>query len=339
MGDSNPKDQDTRWLGFDLGGTKMLATVFDDDFHILGKKRRRTHGDEKRELGVDRIAQTIEQALQNAKVDVSQLRGIGVGCPGPVDLERGVVLEAVNLAWKDLNLRDALQAVFHCPVAVLNDVDAGVYGENQLGAARQSRTVLGIFPGTGIGGGCVYDGQIIRGRRSSAMEIGHVEVTRGGSLCGCGHRGCLETEASRLAISAEIAKAVYRGEAPYLARSAGTDISRIRSSTLADAIAAGDRVVERIVRKAAAQIGVAVANAVHLIAPDTVVLGGGLVEAMPQLFVAEVTQAANDRVMPSFVGSFQVVVAELGDYASAKGAAAWIRNMVRSGRVTGAEEA
>ena len=196
--------------------------------------------------------------------------------------------------------------------------------------------MLGIFPGTGIGGGCVYDGQIIRGRHTSAMEIGHVEVTPGGDLCGCGRRGCLETEASRLAISAEVAKAVFRGESPRLSQLTGTDLGKIRSSTLADAIAAGDRVVERIVRKAASQIGVAVANVVHLIAPDTVVLGGGMVEAMPDLFVAEVTLAAGNRVLPSFVGSFRVVVAELGDYASAKGAAAWIRNMVRSGRVAGA---
>ena len=136
---NDAKKQKGRWLGFDLGGTKMLAAVFDDDFHILGKKRRSTHGDETRELGVDRIAQTIDQALQSATVDRREVRGIGVGCPGPVDLDRGVVLEAVNLAWKDLHLRDALQDIYRCPVAVLNDVDAGVYGENQMGAARDAR--------------------------------------------------------------------------------------------------------------------------------------------------------------------------------------------------------
>jgi glucokinase len=220
-----------------------------------------------------------------------------------------------------------LEQEFHCPAMILNDVDAGVYGENQLGAAQKARTVLGIFPGTGIGGGCVYDGQIVRGRHISAMEIGHVEVTHDGNLCGCGRRGCLETEASRLAISAEIAKAAYRGETPFLREAAGTDISNIRSGVLADAIEKGDHVVEQIIRTAAYKIGIAVANVVHLICPDTVVLGGGLVEAMPKLFVQEVTEAANRRVMPSFVGSFQVVAAELGDYATVKGAAAWTRSV------------
>jgi glucokinase len=272
--------------------------------------------------------QTVNQALESAGLAADQLSGIGVGVPGPVDFERGIVLEAVNLGWKKVKLQKALESALHCPAMVLNDVDAGVYGENQLGAARHSRSVVGIFPGTGIGGGCVYDGQIVRGKHISAMEIGHIEVTHDGNLCGCGRRGCLETEASRLAISAEIAKAAYRGEAPFLRDKAGTDIANIRSGILADAIRNGDQVVEQILRTAAGKIGVAVANVIHLICPDTVVLGGGLVEAMPDLFVEEVLRAANDRVMPSFVDSFRVVPAELGDYATVKGAAAWTRAVV-----------
>jgi glucokinase len=132
-----------------------------------------------------------------------------------------------------------------------------------------------------------------------------------------------------LAISAEVAKAAYRGEAPYMRKRAGTDIANIRSGVLADAIRNGDRVVDEILRKAAQKIGVAVANVVHLVCPDTIVLGGGLVEAMPELFVQEVSQTAERRVMPSFVGSFTVVAAALGDYATVKGAAAWTRAMVR----------
>ncbi len=330
MGEKDSGKNRDHWVGFDLGGTKMLATVFDDQFNLLGRKRKRTRGEEGAKVGVDRIVQTISQALESAELDQDQLTGIGVGVPGPVDPERGIVLEAVNLGWEKVALREALENAFQCPAVILNDVDAGVFGENQLGAAQKARTVLGIFPGTGIGGGCVYDGQIVRGKNISAMEIGHIEVTHDGNLCGCGRRGCLETEASRLAISAEVAKAAYRGEAPFLRGKAGTDISDIRSGLLADAIANGDQAVEQIVRTAAYKIGIAVANVVHLLGPDTVVLGGGLVEAMPELFVQEVATAANNRVMPSFVDSFSVVAAKLGDYATVKGAAAWARTVVRS---------
>ncbi len=331
MGKQEEHDGDLHWAGFDLGGTKMLATIFDDAFQMLGRKRRRTRGEQGAEVGVDRIVQTVTQAIESAQLTPKQICGIGIGVPGPVDSQKGVVLEAVNLGWKNVKLQKALEEAFPFPATILNDVDAGVFGENQLGAARDARTVLGIFPGTGIGGGCVYDGQIVSGTHHSAMEIGHIEVLHDGNLCGCGRRGCLETEASRLAISAEIAKAAYRGQTPYLRKQVGTDISDIRSGVLADAVKNGDRVVEQIIRTAAFKIGIAVANVVHLMSPDTIVLGGGLVEAMPKLFVEEVFEAANNRVMPSFVGSFKVVAAELGDFATVKGAAAWTRSIVKKG--------
>jgi glucokinase len=221
-----------------------------------------------------------------------------------------------------------LESEFGVPVAVTNDVDAGVYGEYRFGAGRSAHTVLGIFPGTGIGGGCVLAGEIVRGSRSSCMEIGHIQVTRDGRLCGCGLRGCLETEASRLAIAAEVAAAAYRGETSKLQLEAGTDVAKIRSGMLADAIQAGDRVVESIVSKAAERLGTAVASIVHLLGPDVVVLGGGLVEAMPELFVRSVRQAANANVMASFVDSFRVEVAQLGDDATILGTAAWAQKRV-----------
>jgi glucokinase len=302
----------------------MMAAVFDAKFRTLARKRKRTKGHEGEEVGIGRIVQTVRGALEEAQLTPEQLTGIGVGCPGPVDLEKGVIREAVNLGWKNVPLRKILENEFQCAVEVLNDVDAGVYGENRFGAAEGARTVVGVFPGTGIGGGCVYDGSILRGKRISCMEVGHMRVRPDGRLCGCGQRGCLETEASRLAIAAEAAKAAYRGEAPNLLRLAGTNLSDIRSSTIADAIKAGDSVVETIVKDAASAIGEAVASLVHLIAPDVVVLGGGLVEAMPELFLRAVRERAVKSVMPSYADTFNVVAAKLGDDANVLGAAAWV---------------
>lgn len=307
----------------DLGGTKMLATVYDTNFKLLARKRRRTKGAEGTDSVTSRMIRTIRDALEEAKIEPGQVAGMGVGIPGPVDQEKGIVLEAVNLSWENVALAKLLGAEFDRPVVVLNDVDAGIYGEYRFGAAKSARTALGVFPGTGIGGGCVYDGQIIRGKRNSCMEIGHVSVMPNGRLCGCGLRGCLETEASRLAIAAEVAKAAYRGEAPTVLKKAGTTITNIRSGTLAEAIAAGDKVVEQIVRRAARILGTAVASSIHLLCPDVIVLGGGLVEAMPELYVECVASAAKKAVMPSFAESFTVVAAQLGDDASVLGCAAW----------------
>ena len=310
------------WVGFDLGGTKMFAGVFDPRFRLIAAERKRTRTDEGARSGVDRMIGLIHEALAAAKVTPRQLGGIGIGTPGPLDLDKGVLLFAPNLGWKDVPLRKRLQAEFGCAVAVANDVDAGTYGEYVGGAARGARSVLGVFPGTGIGGGFVYEGRLVRGKTQSCMEIGHMKVVPRGRLCGCGKRGCLETVASRLAISAEAAMAVYRGEAPVLARIAGTDLAKIRSRSLADAIKGGDKVVENIVRRAASFIGLAVANTVNLLAPDLVILGGGLIEAMPKLFLEEVRIAAGDQVMDAFRGTFKVVAAELGDNAAITGAAA-----------------
>jgi glucokinase len=216
-------------------------------------------------------------------------------------------------------------------------VDAGVYAEYRFGAGKGARCVLGVFPGTGIGGGCVYEGKIIRGRKNSCMEIGHIQVTLNGSICGCGRRGCLETEASRLAISAAAAQAAFRGEAPHLLAAVGTDVSLIRSGILAEAIKNGDTIIENIVRNAAELIGVAIGDVINLLAPDVVVLGGGLVEAMPKLFVDAVENAARNNCMPSFSKTFKTVAAKLGDDANVLGAAAWAEASATSAKEATAE--
>ena len=149
-------DKQKHWIGFDLGGTKMLAAVLDADFHLVSRQRKKTKGHEGSETGLERIAQTIQKALSDAELDEKQLGGIGVGCAGPLDLDKGIIHDAPNLGWQDVPVKEHLENVFHCPVQVVNDVDAGVFGEYCFGAAKDSRSVLGVFPGTGIGGGYVH---------------------------------------------------------------------------------------------------------------------------------------------------------------------------------------
>ena len=310
------------WLGFDLGGTKMMAKVFDAGFKATGSHKTKTKGAEGAKEVLGRIVETVRKALDDAHLKASDLGGIGVGCPGPLDLDRGVILEAPNLGWKNVTLKETLEKEFDCPAVIANDVDAGTYGEYRFGAAQKARAALGVFPGTGIGGAFIYEGRILRGRTSSCLEIGHVQVQPEGRVCGCGQRGCLETVASRLAISAEAAAAAYRGEAPHLLELAGTDLGSIKSGVLAKAIQAGDAVVERIVRNAAQHLGGAIAGAVNLLAPDVVVLGGGLVEAMPDLILGEVRRTVDARAMKTFSKGLKIVVAQLGDDATVLGAAA-----------------
>jgi glucokinase len=310
------------WIGFDLGGTKMVAAVVDKHFNIIATRRKKTKDGKSGSPSVSRVIETIEEALEAAHIKRNQLGAIGVGCPGVLDLDDGIVLQAPNIRWRNVPLRKHLEKAFGCPAIIANDVDAGTFGEYRFGAARGARCVLGVFPGTGIGGACIFEGKLIRGRINSCMEIGHIHMQPKGRLCGCGRRGCLETVASRLAISAEAAEAAYRGQAPHLMEAAGTDLGSIRSGALASAIELGDAAIEAIVRHAAKDLGIAVASVVNLLAPDMVVLGGGLMEAMPSLYLQEVRAAIKRQAMKPFTKFLKVVPAKLGDDAGVLGAAA-----------------
>lgn len=309
-------------IGFDLGGTKMLAVAYDREFNMLARARKKSRGNDGTESGLARMVETIEEALAKAGAAESSLISIGVGSPGPLNLDKGILLDAPNLGWQNAPIKKALEKRFKCPATIANDVDSGVYGEYRMGAGKGAHTVVGIFPGTGIGGGCVLGGRLVRGRTLSCMEVGHIPVQTDGPLCGCGQRGCLEAVSSRLAIAAASASAAFRGEAPHLLSEAGTDLGNIRSKVLARSIEAGDESVRRILMQAAGWIGQGAATLVNLLAPEVVILGGGLVEAIPDLFLKEVDRVANDRVMPSFRKTFKVKVAELGDDATVLGAAA-----------------
>lgn len=321
--DSASKKSRDCHIGFDLGGTKMLAGVFDADMKEIGRKRRRTKAFDGPEQGLERIFDSIHKALEKAERDVSDLRSIGLGCPGPLDLDKGIVKEAFNLRFFDVPLKQKLEDEFNCPAHILNDVDAGVYGEYRFGVAKDAHCVLGIFPGTGVGGGCVYKGELLRGRVSSCMEIGHVPVLPNGPLCVCGLRGCLEAIASRSAISAAAAQAALRGQAPQLMEDTGGDLAKIRSSALARSIEAGDDFVRQLVISSAEYVGIAAANFVNLLSPDVVVLGGGLVEAIPDEYVKAAEKAARKNALPSLRDSFKVRAAKLGDDSSLLGAFAW----------------
>ncbi len=319
----NNESTEKYWIGFDLGGTKMRAVLYDRNFKPLSKKRKGTKPFDGQDAGLARIRETIDTVLEEADVSASALAGIGVGAPGPLDPCSGILHDLPNLGWKNVKLKADLESAFKCGAVVINDVDAGVYGEYRYGSAKGANCVLGIFPGTGIGGGCVYRGEIIRGETMSCMEIGHIPVVPEGQLCGCGNRGCLETVASRMAIASAVAAAAYRGAAPTILESAGTDVSKIRSGLLRTAIEAGDISVERIVRNAARYLGVGLATAVNLLLPDRIILGGGLVESMPKLYVEEVSAALEQHVMPSFRNAYKLNESSLGDDATVLGAAAW----------------
>ncbi len=313
------------WVGFDLGGTKMLAAVMDDSLKIITRLKKKTKAAEGVAATIDRLIDLIFEALTEASITPAQLGGIGIGAPGMLDLRKGIILSAPNLGWEKVSLSAIVSKRFNCPVWVINDVDAGIFGEYQLGAAKNARCALGIFPGTGIGGGCVFNGTIFSGTLRSCMEIGHMIMVPEGPLCGCGQRGCLEALSGRMAIAAAAVIAIARGEAPKLAQLAGTDIAAVRSGTLAESIAGGDIIIENIVRTSAQWVGKALASMVNVLAPDVIILGGGLVEAMPILYKKEISDTVEKYVLGAYKQQYTIALASLGDDAVSLGAASFAR--------------
>ncbi|MDZ4861796.1 MAG: ROK family protein [Candidatus Hydrogenedentes bacterium] len=308
-------------VGLDIGGTKMMACVFDHKFKIIGRCRKKSKSgkDEKPE---DRIEKIVREAITDA--GEVPIRGIGVGSPGPLDPGTGVIIDTPNLGWKKFPLGQVLSDAFGVHVAVDNDVNLGTLGEWVFGKVKDCKNVVGLFPGTGIGGGIIVDGKLYHGASGSAGEVGHMTLEIDGPYCGCGKRGCFEALASRVAIASQIAALAARDDAPYILRNCGTDLGKIRSGVIAKAIDNGDKMVEGVVRKAAFYTGVAAANLINVLSPEALVLGGGLVEAMPNIYMEEVTTALKQHTMPFLLKFVRVMPAKLGDDAVAMGAAALI---------------
>ncbi len=314
------------WIGFDLGGTKMLACVLNEKFKIVATAKKSTNGTDGAVKGLKRVIGAIKEAIESAGYDKRGLQGIGIGCPGLVNPAKGVLLDAPNLGWRHVNLRRALHDAFGCPVAVLNDVDAGTYGEFVLGAGRGARSLLGVFPGTGLGSGFVYNGQLVRGKSISCMELGNIYLpgtSVGSSLFGA---VTLEDLTSRLALAAAGSVACFRGQAPDLAQQTAGNLREMRSKVLASSYRAGDEATIIALRNSIRFLGMGVAIVVNLLAPDHIVLGGGLTEELRSLYLNLLQEEVERYTMPDLVHGLKFTFAKLGSNAVATGAAAYLRD-------------
>lgn len=313
------------WIGFDLGGTKMLACVLDENYTLLGSARKTTNGSDGQIKGRKKIISAIQEAIAAAGVDPKGLQGIGIGCPGLVNPEKGILINAPNLGWKNMGLTGILKTAFKKPVAVLNDVDAGTFGEYKLGAGKGSRSLLGIFPGTGVGSGFVYDGKLVMGRSVSAMELGMIYVP--GTHLGSSLPGAVMIEdlTSRLAVASQAGVACYRGQLPELDKKTRGNLRDIRSKALSAAYTLGEPAALTIFRNSVAYLGMGIAAVINLLAPDHITLGGGLVEEMPQLYLTTLKDEVNRYALPGLTKGIKYSLAKLGGSAVAVGSVAWLR--------------
>lgn len=316
------------WIGIDLGGTKMLTGLLDGKFKVRAEEKVKVDVSKGAKNLLANIKESVNRVLEDGGVKAKQLGGIGIGCPGIIDTQKGKVVSSPNIPFlKGFNFAGKIGKMFHVPVRLENDVNTGLFGEHQFGAAKGYDHVVGIFVGTGIGGALIINGELYHGL-GAAGEIGHTLLDLNGPLCGCGQRGCLEAFTGRIAIASEAAVLAVKQQAPHLYDSIGGDISKIKSKVISKAIQEGDEPLKELIRYKSQILGRAMANVVNLLNPEMIVLGGGVVEAMPKLIVNEARQAMLARAMKPMGKQVKVVEAKLGDHAIVKGAAKLIFDYV-----------
>jgi glucokinase len=317
--------------GIDLGGTKIQAAVVDESGQVVGQSRHPTPTTGGPPDVAAVLATAIRQAAEQAGVETSALEGIGIGSPGKVDNDAGTVTGAKNLPdWGgSFNLREALEASCGTAIAVGNDVQVATDAEFELGAGKPYQSLLGVFWGTGVGGGIVLDGKPWLGR-DAAGEIGHVCVRIGGALCPCGREGCMEAYAGRYAMELRARKEVDRGEKTVLFKiMEERGRTRLTSGVWSRALDRDDALAHRLMDRAIKALGAGVASTLNILDVEAVIIGGGLGLRLGEPYVEKIREA----MMPHLFANERppaVELAQLGDLGGAIGASLLVRTAAAS---------
>jgi len=311
------------WGGIDLGGTKIEAVIIDETGKPIGHARHPTPVQGKPGEVVREMYGTLEEAAVTAGLSSWRLAGVGVGAPGAVDANAGTLARVSNVGrgWTEpYPMASDLSDLVHGRVVLGNDVQVAVAAEYRLGAGRPYRSVLGVWWGTGVGGGLVLNGVPWRGR-GAAGEVGHMVVKPDGARCGCGRRGCMEAYAGRACMEREARKAEEEGEKTVLFElMRKKQRTRLTSSIWKKALEDKDALATKLIERALRMMGVGIASAINLTDVDAVILGGGLGTRLGEEYADRLHEAMRPHI---FMPERQppVLMAELGELSGAIGAA------------------
>ena len=315
-----------RWVvGVDIGGTNLVVgSVPFEGGQPAAMRTAFTQAHRGADAAVDDVVTmanaVIDETLERHGGSRDSVVGVGIGCPGPLDLDRGILLTTPNLGWTNYPMRQRVSSLLGMPASLDNDANCATYGEWWRGAGRGTTSMAGVTLGTGIGGGLIVNGALLRGASGCAGELGHTTIDFTGRRCACGNYGCLEAYASGPNIAARAREGIEAGDASLMVELVHGDLDRITAITVYDALLRGDELAQAVMLETAKILGAGIANVVNTFNPEIVVVVGGVTRAGDHLFTplrSEVRRRAFDVA----VEACRIVPGELGDAAGVIGAA------------------
>jgi glucokinase len=307
-------------IGIDLGGTKIAMGLVDDSGSVIGRKRSPTLRDRGYREIKDHLLLLIRELMGEHALLPTQVSSIGVAAAGQIDGATQKILFAPNLGWADAPLKEDMESVFGVRVLVENDVNAATYGEWRFGAAQGVENLVGIFIGTGIGGGLILGGRVYRGFSNVGGELGHITLNPWGYRCNCGNTGCFEAYCGGLSITSRMRQRIEEGHRGKIWGLTGGEPEALHPGLIEEAAMLGDELCGKMWREVVEYLGAALQSIANLLNPEVIVLGGRVVLGTAHL-VDEAVAVMRKRAMPASIKDLRVVRASLEEDATILGAA------------------
>ena len=313
-------------IAIDLGGMSAKGAVFSVEDRIICEERTPTNKNDGFEKTVQNLAELVNSLKNKAGIKNCELIGVGVGSPGVVDSNSGIVLRWTNFGWDNAPLAERLSALINTGVVVANDANVAAFGESKFGATAKYQSSILLTLGTGIGGGMVFDGKLIEGYKSAGAELGHITIREGGLMCSCGRKGCYEKYASATALIQQTRHAMVENLQSAMWELVEGKIERVDGRTAFIAAREGDETAKKVIDQYVGYLSEGIADFVNILRPEAIVLGGGIANEGEALF-EPLRKAVDERSYIAMdIVPLKIVGAKLGNKAGMYGAYALAKN-------------
>lgn len=308
------------YLGIDLGGTNIATGVVDENYNIIGMGKVKTNVGNNPEAIADAMALSVEKAIENANIDKKDIVAVGIGSPGAIDAENGIVCRATNLGFYNLPICKMLKERTGFDFYIENDANAAAYGEILAGAGRGKKNLIAITLGTGVGGGIIIDGKIYSGCNGAAAELGHTVIIKDGVQCSCGRKGCWEAYASASALIRQTKEAMEQDKSSALWKLAPT-LESVDGKTAFEAMRQGDKTAAKVVDTYISYVAEGIIDMINIFQPEVLCIGGGISNEKNYLLDPIKKYATTHSFTKDLTKSTEIKIAELGNNAGIIGAA------------------